>query len=114
MENLPTSAYHNLYEEEMNKLNDTKGKSGEIMIWEQEVMSLFVKKRNNKDRIYEKIGIYIRNFFPENFRGKIWKFLVGNDLQLTKNLYNKILETIPSHPLITEDVLHLISKLIAQ
>lgn len=65
MENLPTSAYKILYEEEKNKLQDNKLKIGEIQIWETEVMGLFLNKAKNSARIHEKIGIYIRFCIPE-------------------------------------------------
>ena len=38
-------------------------------------MNLFVNEQKNEARINEKIGTYIRNFFPEKFRGKLWKFV---------------------------------------
>ena len=39
-------------------------------------MSLFVNKVKNRKRIKEKLDLYVKNSFPEQFRGKIWSFVI--------------------------------------
>ena len=41
-------------------------------------MSLFVNKVKNRKRIKEKLDLYVKNSFPEQFRGKIWSFVIFN------------------------------------
>ena len=41
-------------------------------------MSLFVNKVKNRKRIKEKLDLYVKNSFPEQFRGKIWSFVLIN------------------------------------
>lgn len=42
------------------------------MIWEKEVMSLFLEKEKNEKKIHERLAQFLRNSFPEQLRGKIW------------------------------------------
>lgn len=54
-----------IYDQEMKKIKDVRNKTAEIQIWENEVISLFLSKKKNLNKIKEKIGLYIRNCFPE-------------------------------------------------
>ncbi|CAD8200234.1 unnamed protein product [Paramecium pentaurelia] len=110
IDSIPKSEYTILYEEEMKKIKDISNKQFEMKIWQDQVMVLFKEKYKNEKIINGKLRELLRNSYPEQHRGKIWSFLIGNQLQINKQLYEKLLLSIPNHPLITNELKNLINK----
>ncbi|CAD8109494.1 unnamed protein product [Paramecium sonneborni] len=110
IDSIPKSEYTILYEEEMKKIKDISNKHFEMKIWQDQVMVLFKEKYKNEKIINGKLRELLRNSYPEQHRGKIWSFLIGNQLQINKQLYEKLYQSIPNHPLITPELKNLINK----
>ncbi|CAD8116440.1 unnamed protein product [Paramecium sonneborni] len=110
IDNIPKSEYTILYEEEMKKIKDISNKNFEMKIWQDQVMVLFNEKYKNEKTINGKLRELLKNSYPEQHRGKIWSFLIGNQLQINKQLYEKLYQSIPNHPLITPELINLINK----
>lgn len=47
-----------------------------MKIWQEKVMNLFDEKYKNQKIINEKLKDLLINSYPEQFRGKIWPFVL--------------------------------------
>ena len=75
-----------------NKLSQIKNDYN-LSSWKTEIIEKILKSKNKKNLKTKIIKQITKKGFPKNYRPLLWRFLIKNDLKITKNLFKIHLKT---------------------